>query len=212
MIKLEIFLRLMMVGFAGLSLTFLNACDMLGGNSLKWTEDVRLPDGRVVQLTRYQEFNGPHEIGDTPNQSDYWLEFKNPETGEVVKWEQKAPGLSTMALMLDGKSPLLLTSPSFGGSYDKFNRPNPPYLLYKYDGAWRQIDVSKIPLKRFRVNMTFAPKDQRKLIVDSGNKLSAAVTSASEHMGRPYWIKFNRMDRQTFGKDSHGREIDWLVD
>jgi hypothetical protein len=31
--------------------------------SLKWTEGVKLPDGRIVTLTRYQEFRGPHELG-----------------------------------------------------------------------------------------------------------------------------------------------------
>ena len=30
-----------------------------GNGGLKWTEDVLLPDGRTVTLTRYQEFKGP---------------------------------------------------------------------------------------------------------------------------------------------------------
>jgi hypothetical protein len=201
-----------LMGAMGLLIAAVGACKPGDSDALKWTEDVKLPDGRIVTLTRYQEFKGPHEIGDTPNQSDYWLEFKNPTTGELVRWEQKGPGLSTMALMMDGNFPVLLASPRFGSSRDDFNRPNPPYLLYKYDGSWRQINVHEIPFKRIRVNMTFAPKDKRALIIDSGNKLSVIVTSESEHMGRPYWINFSRMKRQTFGKESLGQEIEWLVD
>lgn len=188
------------------------ACKLGDSDPLKWTEDVKLPDGRIVTLTRYQEFKGTHEIGDTPNQSDYWLEFKNPTTGELVKWEQKGSGLSTLALMMDGDAPILLVTPDFGRAPREYDFPNPPYLLYKYEKSWVKVDLSSIPIKRIRVNMTFAPKDSRKLIIDSGGKLSALSTSATEFMGRPYWINFSRMNRQTFGAESHGREIEWLVE
>jgi hypothetical protein len=86
--------------------TALSACNKSNA-PLKWTEDVRLPDGRVVTLTRYQEFKGPHELGDTPSESDYWFEFKHPDTGEVVRW-QSDRDLETLALMMDGKVPVLL--------------------------------------------------------------------------------------------------------
>jgi hypothetical protein len=204
--------RWALMGAVGLLVAAVGACKPSDSDALKWTEDVKLPDGRIVTLTRYQEFKGPHEIGDTPNQSDYWLEFKNPVTGEMVKWEQKGPGLSTLVLMMDGDAPILLVTPDFGNSSREFNRPNPPYLLYKYEKSWEKVDLTSIPIKRVKVNMTFAPKDRRQLIIDSHGKLDALVTSESEFMGRPYWINFTRMKRQTFGEESHGREIEWLVD
>jgi hypothetical protein len=102
--------------------------------SLKWTEDVRLPDGRIVTLTRYQEFKGPHELGETPSASDYWFEFKHPDTGEVVRW-QSDRDLATLALMMDGGAPVLLTRPHFGSSMIRYRCPNPPYLLYQFSGS-----------------------------------------------------------------------------
>jgi hypothetical protein len=204
--------RWALLGTVGLLITTVGACKPSDSAPLKWTEDVRLPDGRIVTLTRYQEFKGPHEIGDTPNPSDYWLEFKNPKTGELVKWEQKGPGLSTLALMIDGDAPMLLVTPDLGNSLREFNHPNPPYLLYRYERSWQKVDLLNIPIKRLRVNMTFAPKDSRQLIINSGGKLSASVTSESEFMGRPYWINFSSMKKQTFGKESHGRKLEWLVD
>jgi hypothetical protein len=204
--------RWALIGTAGLLITSVVACKPSDSDPLKWTEDVKLPDGRIVTLTRYQEFQGAHEIGDTPNQSDYWLEFKNPATGEIVKWEQKGSRLSTLALMMDGETPTLLVTPDFGNSSREFNNPNPPYLIYRYEGSWVKAELSSIPTKQIRVNMTFSPKESRKLIIESSGKLSASATSASEFMGRPYLINFAKMKRQTFGKESHGRKIEWLVE
>jgi hypothetical protein len=138
---------------------------------LKWIEDVRLPDGRVVTLTRYQEFKGPHELGDTPTATDYWFEFKHPDTGQIVRW-QSDRDLATLAVMMDQKMPVLLAMPNFGG-LDRLGCPNPPYLLYRYEaGAWRQVPIDQIPIKRLRVNMTFNPKEQRVLIRSSNYRLT----------------------------------------
>src|SRR5690349_13643280 len=57
--------------FAAVLLPSLGAC----ATSLKWTEDVKLPDGRIVTLARYQEFRGIRELFQPPTESDYWLQF-----------------------------------------------------------------------------------------------------------------------------------------
>lgn len=178
---------------------------------LKWTEDVRLPDGRAVTLTRYQEFKGPHELGDTSSASDYWFEFKHPDTGQVVRWQHDRD-LAALALMMDGVVPVLLVMPNFGG-LDRLGCPNPPYLLYRYEGVnWRQASIDQIPIKRLRVNMTFNPKDQRKAIEGSGYHLTADQTSNSERDYRPYIINFSLMTQQTFKTENCGRTLDWLIE
>jgi len=178
---------------------------------LKWTEDVRLPDGRIVTLTRYQEFKGPHELGDTPSESDYWFEFKHPDTGEVIRWQSNRDLAQTNALMVVDKTPFLLVTPSFGG-YDRYQCPNPPYLLFRYEGSWKQIAVDHIPVKRFRVNMTFGASDSRKLIESSGNHLTADQTSNSMHNYVPYIINFSLMKKQIFDIQNCARNINWLID
>src|SRR5262245_41286285 len=115
----------------------LAACD----TSLKWTEDVKLPDGRIVTLTRYQEFRGPTELGQPPTESDYWLEFNNPDNGERVRWNGHRD-LDTVALFIDEAMPLLLMTPGLGGAHRTYLCPDPLYLLYRYaDGEWKQIPL-----------------------------------------------------------------------
>jgi hypothetical protein len=201
---------LMRLMWCGALLFILLGCSRQS-SPLKWTEDVRLPDGRVVTLTRYQEFKGPHELGDTPSVSDYWFEFKHPDTGQVVRWQSNRD-LRTMALMMDGKNPMLLTRPAFGSSMWTYNCPNPPYLLFKFDGAWKQIPVTEIPVKRFRVNMTFGPSDSRREIRLSNYHLTAEQTSKSYHNTASYIINFDLMKEQTFDKKNCGLSRNYLVD
>jgi hypothetical protein len=189
-------------------LACLGACN--DTRSLNWTEEVLLPDGRVVTLTRHQEFKGPHERGDTPTESDYWFEFKNPDTAEAVRWRSDRD-LATLALMFDGAVPMLLTTPNFGGVHRR-NCPNPPYLLFRYEKSWSEVPLGTIPVKRVRVNVTAWPKDRRESIRSSNDHLSVEQTQSSEYRGRPYVINFDQMREQTFGNQNCGRTTNDLVE
>ena len=178
---------------------------------LKWTEDVRLPDGRVVTLTRYQEFKGWRNLGETPSVSDYWFEFKNPATGQVVKWKSDRD-LTTLALIMNEKVPELLVMPNFGG-FDRKGCPNPPYLLYRYEELrWIQVPVDQISIKRLRVNMTFDPDAERQHIKAANYRLTVDQTGNSEHDQRPFIINFALMTQQTFKAENCGRTLDWLIE
>lgn len=168
--------------------------------SLRWKEDVKLPDGRVVTLDRYQEFKGPHEIGvgESPTVSDYWFEFKNPDTGEQVLWES-GRDVGTVALLIDGGVPMLLVSPSFGGVFRR-KCPDPLYLLYRYErGTWQEVPISNMPVKQLRPNMTYPPNTKRKFIVAVDNRVSDADARESGMQISKYQINFDLMKVQTFG-------------
>jgi hypothetical protein len=166
--------------------------------SIKWTEDVLLPDGRTVVLTRYQEFRGPSEIGQPPSDSYYWFEFKHPDTSEKVRWETKVePG--TVALMIHERTPLLLTRPRFGSGLRDFNCPNPPYLLYRHvaAGKWERIDLDQIPVKRLRANMTFGASSSIKQIKELNHHLDVGITAQSMYQFKPWIMDFANV-KQTF--------------
>jgi hypothetical protein len=206
MVKLQTFSFWARVIAISALLTSLNACKANNSDALHWTEDVNLPDGRMVTLTRYQEFNGPHELGDTPTESDYYFEFKNPDTGEHIKWLGQR-NLNSLALFSHKGVFYLLTTPWYGDSGFYHNSPNPPYLLYSYKSKWDRVELTEIPIKRIRVNMVFAPKEMRELI-KTRHHISSSVSSNSFHKNMPYWIDFNRMERQTFGNESIGHYDD----
>jgi hypothetical protein len=177
-----------------------------GSSDLTWTEDVKLPDGRVVTLKRWVEFKGAYAMGDTPNESKQRLEFKHPVTGETVKWEnvEDTGMLRTIALLLDNGTPMLLTEPNLGQDFHQFKCPNPPYLLFEYvAGQWRNRPLAQIPVKNLRSNVTSRPKQEREAIEFNKRHLTVEKTRDSYTYYKgvhkvPYIIKFDNMPTQTF--------------
>jgi len=149
-----------------------------GNGGLKWTEDALLPDGRTVTLTRYQEFKGAHEPFQPPTESYYWFEFKNPDTGEKVRWENSRE-LVTIALGMEGGVPNLLTAFNFGGSFT-YHCPDPPYLAFRYvGGQWVRVPLPELESKVITPNMTsLSVSEVRPFIEANGNHLSAADVAA----------------------------------
>ena len=209
--------RHILLGLAGLPL--LSSCEYLHNRSdLDWTEDVLLPDGRVVTLKRHQEFKGGHEIGGNPTESNYWFEFTNPNNGEKIKWEQNdSPhNLSGLVLFFEKDAFYILTTPRFFAGFIKYNYPNPPYLLFKYSGnMWEMVSLDKIPIKILRVNMSYDIGMVRSKIQDESHHLNSKITSKSYFRGSslPYLINFNKQKYpQTFGVKNGRKDMDFLVE
>ena len=199
--------QLLIVMCSGASLA---AC----GDSLRWSEEVQLPDGRVVTAMRYQEFNGPSEPFKDPTASDYRVEFRNPDTGEKVVWKHSRE-LATVALSINNKVPELLTTPAFGTL--QYRCPDPPYLAFRYiDGKWTQIGLTEVAGRTVAPNMTSLNVRYLQPYVESrGNHLSAQeVTTHLPKRFRGKVIDLNGLDKQTFGDPSDCARPDnwWLAD
>lgn len=188
---------------------FLSSCSR-DDSRLKWTEDVLLPDGRTVTLTRYQEFKGPSEIGQPPSQSAYWFEFKNPDTGQKVRWEtQREPG--TVALLMDKGTPMLLARPLFGSGSREFGCPNPPYLLFLYaDNKWERIDLASIPIKKIRSNMTYGAADRIDTVRANNGHLGLETTMNSTYQFKAWIMSFENV-KQTFDQFNCNQPRDNLL-
>ena len=188
----------------------LSGCGLLDARSIKWTEDVKFPDGRVVSLTRYQEFrDADHDPG------DYWFEFKDPDTGETIRWESDR-GTSTLALFKHENRNYLLLTFSYGTiTFRKFDCPNPPYVLRTFaNGAWVDIDLKKIPIRKIKVNMSHAIFGDFEKIKLRRKHLTVADTQNYEYhgnTGRPYVLDFGLMKDQSFGGNNCGGSSDDLI-
>ncbi len=193
-----------------LVLAGVSACS--DSRSLKWTEDVLLPDGRVVSLARYQEFKGPHEIGQPPTESDYWFEFKHPDTGDAVRWESDRD-LATRALVIDEGVVGLLVTPNFGGMYRK-KCPDPPYLLFYYNaGEWHEESIETLRGRQITTNMTYGVSDSREEIRSSSYHLSKeqVLRNARGPFRDNKAIDFSKLTTQTFGMRCNP-PYNWLTD
>ena len=136
------------VGALALSLS-LGACS---GDS--WKEEALQPDGSVIIVTRTTERGGRHEIGQQGAFIHQTLSFNIPGSGQKIEWvDALSPDLgnSSFLPMLLGVSrgaAYLLASPIGCLSYNKWGRPNPPYVVFKFTGKqWNRVDLKELPLE-----------------------------------------------------------------
>lgn len=136
----------------------------LGGTS--WKEEVLLHDGTKIVVERWVKRGGRHEIGQKPPYQDQQMQFINPATSKKVVWEDlKSDDIGTasfLPMLLDivgGK--IYLVANTMGClSYNKWGRPNPPYVVFRYDdGQWARIPLAELPKEIVLPNLIHSDPD-----------------------------------------------------
>lgn len=129
----------------------MSAC--ASGGSASWKEEVLLHDGKKLIVEHSQNYGGYPTIDsrDRAVLDETW-EFTIPGTQQSVIWKNDfgntPESSSVMLLILDflKGTPYLATSPAGCIAYNKWGRPNPPYVFFKYDGkAWQRIPLEEFP-------------------------------------------------------------------
>ena len=156
------------------SLTVCAGVSKYGDTSTSWKEEVALHDSQTIIVKRTVKRGGRREPGQVPNAIYESLAFNPPNSRQNVVWEDKKTediGNSNFhPLLLDivDNTPYLVTTALGCLSYNKWGRPNPPYIIFKYDGkAWQRITVQELPAQLTTPN----------LIVNSADTVAAKADS-----------------------------------
>ncbi len=144
-----------------------NAHAFLGfGNSVRWQEEVLLHDGSKIVADRSVQRGGRHEIGQKTPYKQQSLEFIMPNSKQKVVWEDdfsKELGMANfLPMLLDiyNNAAYLVVYPVGCLSYNKWGRPNPPYVVFEFEGsAWRRIPLEKLPVEIKKPNLIFSSPD-----------------------------------------------------
>ena len=171
------FKRLTKLGFlfvVGLSMVACAGVSSLDGSTTAWKEEVQLHDGQKIIVKRIVVRGGRHEIGQKSNSIYESLTFNLLASNKTIKWEDKKTediGNSNFRpLLLDivDNTPYLVTNPMGCLSYNKWGRPNPPYIIFKYEAdSWKRITVQELPIQLSTPN----------LIVNSADTVAAKADS-----------------------------------
>lgn len=131
-----------------------------------WKEEVLLHDGSKFIVERMVDRGGRHEIGQQPPIKDQSLTFNLPATNEPITWKSEFAedvGFAEFApLLLDVTqgAAYIVTTPVGCLSYNKWGRPNPPYVVFKYQGkAWNRIMLQELPAELRTPNIIFGSPD-----------------------------------------------------
>ncbi|MFO1262752.1 MAG: hypothetical protein U1E84_05325 [Rhodoferax sp.] len=130
-------------------------------NTTSWKEEVLLHDGRKIIVERSTTRNpfGLREIGQSAPISEQTLSFTVPGMSQRITWKSDfgrttQDNLDLLALDIVGGTPYVVTYPGFCHAFNRWGRPNPPYVYFKFDGrAWQRIANGELPREIRQANV-----------------------------------------------------------
>ncbi len=149
--------------------------------SKSWKEEVQLHDGSKIIVERNVDRGGRHEIGQQSPIKEQSLTFTLPETNESITWKSefsKDVGLADFQpLLLDifRGAVYVVTNPVGCLAYNKWGRPNPPYVVFRYEGKeWKRITIQELPAEIKTPNIIFGSPDNH------ADELGKSLISATD--------------------------------
>lgn len=158
-----------------------------------WKEEVQLHDGSTIIIKRTQRYKGRHEIGQAVPVSEHTVSFTLPKTGKSYKWTSEygedlgRTNFNLLAVhVLDG-IPYIIAQPNLCLSYNKWGRPNPPYVIFKFtDNAWQRIQISELPQQFNTLNVLVTIKEADTRGISSMRTISAtAIKERNANYSQP---------------------------
>ena len=134
--------------------------EIFGIGTDSWKEEVLLHDGQKIVVERSQTYGGRHEIGQSAPIKEHTARFTLLGSSRVITWTSEygddigRTNFNLLAVHVLNGTPYVVASPNLCLSYNKWGRPNPPYVLFKYDGdAWRRISLEQFPMEFKTLNV-----------------------------------------------------------
>lgn len=129
-----------------------------GGDS--WKEEVLLHDGSKIIVNRSQSYGGNHEIGQEVPIAEHKVSFTLPGAHKEITWVSTyGSGADDSDLILNALDvlngvPFIITTTTTCASYNKWGRPNPPYVVFKYiRGKWQRVPLAEFPAEIKEANV-----------------------------------------------------------
>jgi hypothetical protein len=126
----------------------MSAC---AASTFTWQEEVLLHDGGTIVVERSMT-RGGHGIAQKSLVTDANLTFAMPGTSQPITWTDQfsedlgSSNFNPMMLEIRKDLAYLVASPMGCLSYNKWGRPNPPYVIFRYQGKeWTRITLQELP-------------------------------------------------------------------
>lgn len=167
----------------------LTACAQPGrSDTTTWKEEVLQHDGTKLVIERTVKRGGRHEVGQHPPIKEQSLAFALPGSQQKVTWDDPFTadigGANFLPMLLEAQKDVayLVVYPMGCLSYNKWGRPNPPYVVFKYqDRQWGRIALQELPLEVKTPNLIFSePDDEAR---NSGQSIVSAETIKNHYEG-----------------------------
>lgn len=133
---------------------------LFGFGDVSWKEEVLLHDGRKIIVKRSQSYGGRREAGQDPPIKEHVVTFQLPGSDKSIKWISEfsqdvgRANFNLLALHVLNTTPYVVAIPNLCLAYSKWGHPNPPYVVFRYDGAaWQRIALTELPRPFTTINV-----------------------------------------------------------
>lgn len=177
-------------------------------SATSWKEEALLHDGSKIIVERSVDRGGRHEIGQSPPIKEQSVSFTLPGTSENVVWHDQFSkdigGASFLPMMLEIRNgtAFLVAHPMGCLAYNKWSRPNPPYVVFKYQGgSWGRVPLQELPGDFKTPNLIFSePDDEAK---KAGGDIVSSDTIRKLYDGYQYAV-FKTILREAYPEAAGG--------
>jgi hypothetical protein len=160
--------------------------------STTWKEEVLLHDGQKIIVQRSQSYGGRHEIGQKPPIKEQEITFTVPATHKTLTFKSEygedigRANFKLLALHILNDIPYIVASPNLCLSYNKWGRPNPPYVFFKHDGkTWQRILLTDFPVEFKEINLVINTKGEEKIITAQSLVTAELVKKLNGQLSQP---------------------------
>lgn len=164
-------IRTLTLFLAGLGFCCAAYAGLLGFGGTSWKEEVLLRDGSKIVVERTQTYGGSREIGQPKPVKEHSVTFSIPGSSSRITWKSeygediKNTNFKLLALHVLNKTPYIVAVPALCLSYNKWGRPNPPYVIFKYEGKeWKRISLQELPIEFKEINLVIATLADEKIV------------------------------------------------
>lgn len=200
----------------------------LFGGSKSWREEVLLHDGQKLVVERHFKLGPPTIESRERKELDETVNFTMPGSDKEIIWKTEfndsvpdPNGLSILLLDIVKGTPYVVARPAGCISFNKWKRPNPPYVFFKYeDNEWKRISLEEFPSELNKSNFIVGspPTDLLKSFysVEQVNEQNAEIQTEGYKtiVRKPFPIEENRCPNLVYYKgawvapgDSFGRQF-----
>lgn len=141
--------RIAKLGWVFMLGSTISACS----STMQWKEEVKLHNGQVIVAERFFNLGGyPGLESHNRMALDETVTFNLPNSKRIV-WKTdfrntvpEPNSLNHFRFDIVNGVPYLATYPAGCIAYNKWGRPNPPQVLFKYEGdQWQRITLAELP-------------------------------------------------------------------
>lgn len=130
--------------------------------TMSWKEEALLHDGQIIVVERFYNLGGYPTLESRERAAlDETVTFTLPGTSKKIIWKtdfrDSVPEPNSLNLLLVDVVkgiPYIATYPAGCIAYNKWKRPNPPQILFKYENdQWKRISLAEFPVELTKANV-----------------------------------------------------------